>query len=58
MLKYSESKPTFIKALLENVGPEIDPVRLIKIIKNGVEIPGLKEALIKILQDFNIQVSE
>ncbi|TIB98699.1 hypothetical protein E3Q18_01947 [Wallemia mellicola] len=57
LLKYSESRPTFIRGLLENVGPEIDPVRLIKRIKNGLEIPGLKDALIKILRDFQIQVS-
>ena len=43
--------------MLENVGPEIDPIRLIRRIKNGLEIPGLKGALIKILHDFNLQVS-
>jgi hypothetical protein len=43
--------------LLENVGAEIDPIRLIRRIKNGLEIPGLKEALIKILQDFHLQIS-
>jgi ribosomal protein S27E len=47
----------FIRGLLENVGAEIDPVRLIRRIKNGLEIPGLKEALIKILQDFHLQIS-
>lgn len=30
---------------------------LIRRIKDGLEIPGLKEALIKILQDFNLQIS-
>jgi hypothetical protein len=43
--------------LLENVGPEIDPIRLIRRIKNGLEIPGLKDALIKILHDFGLQIS-
>lgn len=43
--------------LLENVGAEIDPIRLIRRIKNGLEIPGLKSALIKILHDFNLQMS-
>lgn len=47
----------FIRGLLENVGAEIDPIRLIRRIKNGLEIPGLKGALIKILHDFNLQVS-
>ena len=47
----------FIRGLLENVGAEIDPIRLIRRIKNGLEIPGLKAALIKILQEFNLQIS-
>jgi hypothetical protein len=47
----------FIRGLLENVGVEISPIRLIRRIKNGLEIPGLKEALIKILQDFHLQIS-
>ena len=47
----------FIRGLLENVGAGIDPIRLIRRIKNGLEIPGLKPALIKILQDFNLQLS-
>ncbi|KIO24479.1 hypothetical protein M407DRAFT_99879 [Tulasnella calospora MUT 4182] len=57
LLKYSETRPLFIRGLLENVGAEIDPIRLIRRIKNGLEIPGLKEALIKILWEFNLQVS-
>lgn len=47
----------FIRGLLENVGPEISPLRLIRRIKNGLEIPGLQEALVKILQDFHLQIS-
>jgi len=39
------------------VGADIDPIRLIRRIKNGLEIPGLKEAIIKILQDFHLQIS-
>ena len=57
LLRYSETRPAFIRGLLENVGAEIDPIRLIRRIKNGLEIPGLKEALIKILQTFNLQIS-
>ncbi|CAO1625027.1 unnamed protein product [Sympodiomycopsis kandeliae] len=57
LLRYSETRPTFIKGLLENVGAEIDPIRLIRRIRNGLEIPGLKDALIKILLDFNLQIS-
>ena len=53
----SYSTAAFIRGLLENVGVEISPIRLIRRIKNGLEIPGLKEALIKILQDFHLQIS-
>jgi hypothetical protein len=53
----SQPCTAFIRGLLENVGAEIDPIRLIRRIKNGLEIPGLKPALIKILQDFNLQIS-
>jgi vacuolar protein sorting-associated protein 41 len=53
----SQRCAAFIRGLLENVGAEIDPIRLIRRIKNGLEIPGLKPALIKILQDFNLQIS-
>lgn len=55
---FSEARlVAFIRGLLENVGAEIDPIRLIRRIKNGLEIPGLKEALIKILHDFQLQIS-
>ncbi|OWT37452.1 vacuolar protein sorting 41 [Cryptococcus neoformans Bt1] len=57
LLAYSESRPDFIRALLEHVGAEINPIRLISRIRNGMEIPGLKPALVKILQASNLQVS-
>jgi hypothetical protein len=46
----------FIKGLLENVGTDIEPLRLIKRIPNKMEIPDLKQALLKILQDYHLQV--
>ncbi|KAH7909052.1 hypothetical protein BJ138DRAFT_1090147 [Hygrophoropsis aurantiaca] len=57
LLKYSETRPAFIRTLLLTVGAEIDPVRLLRRIKNGLEIPGLKDALIKILHDFHLTAS-
>ncbi|KAF6748944.1 vacuolar protein sorting 41 [Ephemerocybe angulata] len=56
LLRYSETRPAFIRGLLENVGVEISPVRLIRRIRNGLEIPGLKDALVKILLDFQLQI--
>ncbi|KAF7301087.1 Vacuolar assembling protein [Mycena indigotica] len=57
LLRYSETRPAFIRGLLENVGAEISPIRLIRRIKNGLEIPGLQASLVKILQDFHLQIS-
>lgn len=57
LLRYSMDKPEFIRGLLQNVGTEIDPIRLIRRIPNGLEIPDLRPALMKILQDFNLQMS-
>lgn len=47
----------FIRGLLENVGSDIDPLRVIRRISDGLEIPGLKSAIITILQASNLQVS-
>lgn len=57
LLQYSETRPAFIRGLLDNVGSEIDPIRLIRRIQNGLEIPNLKASIIKILQDFHLQMS-
>lgn len=47
----------FIRGLLEGIGAEIDPLRLIRRIAKGLEIPGLKSSLIAVLQDSNLRVS-
>lgn len=57
LLRYSETRPAFIRGLLDNVGSEIDPIRLIRRIQNGLEIPDLKASIIKILHDFHLQIS-
>lgn len=59
VLRYSESRPPFIRGLLENVGgvEKIDPVQLIRRIQDGLEIPGLRDAVRKILSDYSLQVS-
>ena len=46
----------FIVGLLENLGSHINPIRLVQRIPNGLEIPGLRNALIKIMSDYGIQV--
>lgn len=46
----------FITGLLNNIGTHVDPILLIHRIKEGMEIPNLRDSLVKILQDYNLQV--
>ncbi|EPS42473.1 hypothetical protein H072_3587 [Dactylellina haptotyla CBS 200.50] len=57
LLEYGMDKPSFILGLLENVGTSLDPIELVKRIPNGLEVPGLKEGLTKILREHEIQWS-
>ena len=59
LVTYSESKPAFIRVLLLNSGGAtgVDPVKLIRRIRNGLKIEGLQEALVKILSDFSVASS-
>lgn len=50
------SSPAFITGLLNNIGTHVDPILLIHRIKEGMEIPNLRDSLVKILQDYNLQV--
>jgi hypothetical protein len=47
----------FIRGLLENAGADINPLPIIRRIKDDLQVPGLKDALVKILQASNLQVS-
>lgn len=55
LLAYSQDKPAYIRGLLEQASGEIDPVRIIRPIQDGLEIPGLRPSLIKILHNFHWQ---
>jgi len=57
LINYSMDKPKFIIGLLENVGSYIDPIKLIRRIPEKMEIPGLKNILVKVMQDFGVQMS-
>ena len=48
--------PAFITGLLHNIGTHVDPIILIQKIREGLKIPGLRDSLVKILQDYNLQV--
>ncbi|OLL22208.1 Vacuolar protein sorting-associated protein 41 [Neolecta irregularis DAH-3] len=51
------SRAAFIRGLLENTNQSMDPIKLIKRIPKGLEIQGLKSSLVKILHDFELEVS-
>ncbi|KAK7508589.1 hypothetical protein BaRGS_00000155, partial [Batillaria attramentaria] len=57
LISYSMVRPNFITALLHNVGADIDPIKIISRIEKGLTIPGLRDSLVKILQDYNLQIS-
>lgn len=58
LIMYSMHRPEFISALLKNIGTHIsDPIELIDRIPSGFEIDGLMPALVKILQDYQLQIS-
>ena len=47
----------FIKGLLEHAGSLLDPIKLVKSIPPGTKIEGIKDSLIKIFFDHEIQVT-
>jgi len=47
----------FIKGLLNTIGTHVDPLVLINRIDEKIQIPGLRDSLVKILHDYNLQVS-
>ena len=57
LLDYSMNKPRFIRALLEEVGTSIDPLKLVKRIPLGLEIEGLREGLGRMLREYEVQES-
>lgn len=57
LLDYSMNKPRFIRGLLEEVGTSIDPLKLVERIPPGLEIEGLREGLVRMLKEYEVQQS-
>lgn len=57
LLDYSMDKPRFIRGLLEEVGTAVNPIELVRRIPEGLEIPGLRDGLAKMLREHEIQLS-
>ncbi|XP_033218064.1 vacuolar protein sorting-associated protein 41 homolog [Belonocnema kinseyi] len=57
LINYSLDKPEAITFLLQKIGTYVDPRLMVKRIEPSLEIPGLKKALVKMMCDYNLQVS-
>ncbi|TQS33923.1 hypothetical protein Golomagni_05717, partial [Golovinomyces magnicellulatus] len=57
LLDYSMDKPSFIRALLEQVGTAINPITLVRRIPAGLEIDGLRQGLIQMMKEHELQHS-
>lgn len=57
LLDYSMDKPSFIRALLEQVGTAINPITLVRRIPAGLEIEGLRQGLIQMMKEHELQHS-
>lgn len=57
LLEYGMDKPAFIRGLLEEVGTAVDPAELVRRIPLGLEIEGLKEGIMRLVKEYEIQYS-
>lgn len=57
LLEYGMDKPAFIRGLLEEVGTAVDPAELVRRIPVGLEIEGLKEGIMRLVKEYEIQYS-
>lgn len=57
LIGLSVNNPNFLKVLLQKIGTCVDPRILIRRINEHTEIPGLKNDLVKMMTDYNLQVS-
>lgn len=56
LIEHSLNKPNFIIHLLKAIGAYVDPQRLVQRIAPDLVIPNLKDALVKMMCDYNLQV--
>ncbi|KAL1464836.1 hypothetical protein WDU94_004447 [Cyamophila willieti] len=57
LINHALAKPEHITYLLQRIGMFVDPRILVERIQDGMEIPGLKFSLVKMMRDYNLQVS-
>jgi len=57
LIGLSLDRPDFLQVLLRRIGTYVDPRILIRRIGRHTKVPGLKDALVKMMTDYNLQVS-
>lgn len=57
LVQYSATRPDFVTYLLPRVAGHLDPRKLVNRIEPGVAVQGLKDALIRMLRQYNLQAS-
>lgn len=57
LVELAMDKPVFIVGLLKGVGTSIDPVKLIRRIPGGLQVPGLKGAVESIVREYAVTAS-
>ncbi|KAM9957832.1 hypothetical protein ACTFIW_012804 [Dictyostelium discoideum] len=57
LINKSMNNSLYISELLENIGSNVDPIKLIRLIPEKMEIEDLRDRLVKILSDYNLQMS-
>lgn len=57
LIEHCLDKPEAVTFLLKKIGTYVDPHLIVERIEPSMEIPGLKEALVKMMCDYNLQVS-
>lgn len=56
LLEYGMDKPAFVRGLLAEVGTSVDPVKVVRHIPEGLEIDGLKEGILTLVQSWEVQL--
>jgi len=56
LIDCSMTHPKYVSELLEHIGGEVNPARIIEKIPDGMQIANLRDRLVKIIADYNLQV--
>jgi len=59
LIESSMKNADFISSLLEHIGGAssyVDPIKVIKRIPDGIKINNLRDRIVKIISDYNLQV--